>query len=80
MKYVILSALFKAANCFLILYLLMIGLVYATRSLSRENWLIKYIDNPGITAGHQAIIENLGLRRPWYRDLWPFDRPMRSGW
>ena len=80
MKHVILSAFFKAACSILILILLAIGFVYGTRSLSRENLLIKYIDCPRITAGYQAIIENLGVHRPWFRDVWPFDRPMNSGW
>jgi hypothetical protein len=80
MKHVITAVLFKAACSLVILILFSIGFIYATRSLTVENGAILYFNYPDRVTGRATVVENLGFRRPWYRDLWPFDRQMYSGW
>ena len=80
MKQVITAALFKAICSLVILILLSIGFIFATRSLTAKNGAILYIDYPDRVTGRSTVVEDLGFHRPWYRDLWPFDRQMYSGW
>jgi hypothetical protein len=80
MKHVITAALFKATSSFFILIFLSVGFIYITRSLTAENGAILIIGCPDQLVGHSTVVENPGFRRPWYRDLWPFDRQMYSGW
>jgi hypothetical protein len=81
MKNVLNIALFKAAGVFLAMLVLLIGLQYmAWRQSSPVNNLIIYRDYYGTNTERYAIIEALGLRRPFLRDLWPFNRPLKYSW
>ncbi len=81
MRHVMASALFKAASTFLAMLVLLIGLQYmAWRQSSPVNNLIIYRDYRGVATERYAIIEALGLRRPFLQDLWPFNRTLKYGW
>ena len=81
MKRVMASALFKAASTFLVMLVLLVGLQYmAWRQSSPVNNFIIYRDYHGTTTERYAIIEALGLRQSFLQDLWPFNRPLKSGW
>jgi hypothetical protein len=81
MKHVMASALFKAAGIFLAMLILLVGLQYMAWSQSKPvNNLIIFRDYNGTLTERYAIVESLGLRRPFLQDLWPFNRALKSSW
>jgi hypothetical protein len=78
MKHAVAAALFKAASSILVIIVMLTGVIYATKTLPATNGAILRIGSPDVTIGRSTVIENLGFRRPWFRDLWPFDRQMYS--
>jgi hypothetical protein len=78
MKRVIVSAMFKAIGTFLAILVLLVGLQYMAWSQSKPvNNLIIYRDYNGTVKERYAIVEALGLRRPFLQDLWFFNRPLK---
>jgi hypothetical protein len=94
MKRIIIPAVFKAVCCFLILILLTIGFQYIIWLRYEPHYRRNIINNahllpstsPSLTDIKQVREENrapekaLGIPSHFTPDLWPFDRPMYSGW
>jgi len=94
MRRVIISAVFKAVCCFLILILLTIGFQYIIWLRFEPHYRMNIIKNahlmpsssPNLTDVKQLREQNramekaLGIPAYFTPDLWPFDRPIYSGW
>jgi len=76
MKNVIKRALFKAAVCFLSVFILVTVLQYVP--LIHPAWVDEFISPPSsgdYVIDRRAIIHERGMDVPWFLYLWPFNHP-----
>ena len=73
MKIVLKRALFKAAGCFLAVFILVTVLQYVP--LIQPTWVDEFISPPSsgeYVIDRRAIIHEMGLDVPWFIYFWPF--------